>query len=98
MSQALTKKYRFSLARRLSLLMAGDIGHADFREIVELLGADANLVAIASESPEVIVVFHSRPLAVRAQMLLDLQKVAPLAGVVIVAGSWCEGELRTGRV
>ncbi len=87
-----------SLPRRPSLLMAGDVEHAEFREIVELLRADAELVASASSSPEVIVFFHSRPHSVRQHSLHDLRKAAPLAGVVVVAGSWCEGELRTGRV
>ena len=78
--------------------MAGDVEHAEFREVVQLLHADAELVASASLSPEVIVFFHSRPLSVRQHSLRDLRKTAPLAGVVVVAGSWCEGELRTGRV
>ena len=98
MSQILTSKNRFSLPRRPSLLMAGDVEHAEFREIVQLLHADAELVASASLSPEVIVFFHSRPHSVRQHSLHDLRKTAPLAGVVVVAGSWCEGELRTGRV
>jgi hypothetical protein len=78
--------------------MAGDVEHAESREIVQLLRADADLVASASSSPEVIVFFHSRPLSVRQHVLHDLRRAAPLAGVVVVAGSWCEGELRTGRV
>jgi hypothetical protein len=78
--------------------MAGDVEHAEFREIVQLLCADAELFASASLSPEVVVFFHSRPLSVRQHLLYDLRKAAPLASIVVVAGSWCEGELRTGRV
>ena len=78
--------------------MAGDVEHAEFREIVQLLHTDAELVASASSSPEVVVFFHSRPLSVRQHVLHDLRNAAPLAGVIVVAGSWCEGELRTGRV
>ena len=76
--------------------MAGDVEHAEFREIVQLLHTDAELVASASSSPEVVVFFHSRPLSVRQHALHDLRNAAPLAGVIVVAGSSCEGELRTG--
>ncbi len=98
MSQILTSQNRVALRHRPSVLMAGDVGHADFREIVELLGTDADLVACAAASPEAVLFFHSRPLSVSLQSLQSLRKAVPLAGVVVVAGSWCEGELRTGRV
>jgi hypothetical protein len=77
--------------------MAGDMGHAEFREVVDMLRTDANLVATATESPEVAIFFHSRPLSVNVQVLQYLRQAAPLAAVVVVAGSWCEGEPRTGH-
>jgi CheY-like chemotaxis protein len=98
MSQILESKNRVTLRRAPSLLMCGDVEHADFRESVELLRADANVVTTANSSPEIIVFFHSRPLSVSSHSLQGLRNLAPLAGVAVVAGSWCEGELRTGRV
>src|SRR3954465_2808890 len=97
MSRPLAGKKRSVLPSRPSVLMAGDIGHAEFREVVDMLRADANLVATATESPEVAIFFHSRPLLVSVRVLQELRHAAPLAAVVVVAGSWCEGELRTGH-
>src|SRR4051812_4625891 len=85
------------LPNRPSVLMVGDFEHAEFRDVVELLRADANLVASASASPEVVVFFHSPQMSVRFELLQNLQQSAPLAWVVVIAGSWCEGETRTGR-
>src|SRR6478735_6758721 len=97
MSRPVTGEKRRVLPSRPSLFMAGDMGHAEFREVVDMLRTDANLVATATESPEVAIFFHSRPLSVNVQVLQYLRQAAPLAAVVVVAGSWCEGEPRTGH-
>ena len=46
---------------------------------------------------ELLLLAQPRP-GYYAQSLLDhLQRLAPLTRIVLVAGSWCEGELRTGQ-
>jgi hypothetical protein len=61
-----------------------------------LAGAVEALAANAAP-PEVLLLAQARP-GVDEQELLDrLLAVAPLVRVIVVAGTWCEGELRTGR-
>jgi hypothetical protein len=74
----------------------GDTNHADFREAADMLRAGTSLVA-SGDSPELVVVAHSRPGSVGIEQLQSLRRSSPLASVVVLAGSWCEGELRTGR-
>ncbi len=59
--------------------------------------ASARLVASANKSPELIVVAQSRPGSIDNQCVETLRRTAPLAGIVALAGTWCEGETRTGR-
>jgi hypothetical protein len=37
------------------------------------------------------------PTTYRRTQIEDLRRSAPLAEIIIVAGTWCEGELRTGK-
>lgn len=54
------------------------------------------LLAAVEIAPELILLAQPLPGAVRQRDVDRLQRLAPLARVVIVAGTWCEGELRTG--
>jgi CheY-like chemotaxis protein len=57
--------------------------------VEQLLGADL--------PPEVILLAEPRP-GMNEQELVDrVQFLSPLTRLIVVAGSWCEGELRTGR-
>lgn len=47
--------------------------------------------------PDLIVLAQPLPGSVRQPQIDRLQQLAPLTRVVVVVGSWCEGELRTGR-
>lgn len=47
--------------------------------------------------PELVLLAQARPGVDDPSQLERLRTIAPLTRVVIVAGSWCEGELRTGR-
>ena len=47
--------------------------------------------------PELILLAQPRPGVDDAGLLEEVRRAAPLTRVVVVAGSWCEGELRTGR-
>lgn len=54
------------------------------------------LLATAEIAPEVILLAQPLPGTVRQHEVDHLQRLAPLARIVVVSGSWCEGELRTG--
>src|SRR5262245_28822602 len=77
--------------------LIGDVAHADFRDAVELLHRDAELVSGDGVPPEVVIVSQSRPDAVCRQPTVQFRRAMPLAGIVTLLGSWCEGEARTGR-
>jgi hypothetical protein len=77
--------------------LVGDANHADFRDAVEVIRADARLMAERESTPELIVVANSRPDLGSHGELEKLHRGAPLAGIVMLLGSWCEGETLTGR-
>ena len=54
-------------------------------------------IALAETPPELVLLAQSRPGCDEQADVELLREVAPLTRVVVVAGSWCEGELRTGR-
>jgi hypothetical protein len=91
---------------------AGDTDDADFAPIVGWLRASAKceFVALAAPSPDsaalspdseaipqAIVLFQARPGSIRQSDVERLHCLAPLARLIVVAGPWCEGELRSGR-
>jgi len=47
--------------------------------------------------PDMIVVAQSRPGQIRPVEVERLHAASPLSRLVVLAGSWCEGELRSGR-
>jgi hypothetical protein len=77
--------------------LVGDVNHADFRDVMELLRAEAIVENSTHVSPELIVIAQSRPGTIALESVLSLRRRAPLAGVIGLLGSWCEGESRTGR-
>ncbi|MEX2187531.1 MAG: hypothetical protein WD875_12085 [Pirellulales bacterium] len=77
-----------------SVWLVGDFEHPDFAKAVPLVRATAD---VGPALPEVIVVAQSRPGVIRRREIERLRRSAPLAGVVSLLGSWCEGETRTGR-
>jgi len=84
-------------ATKPAVRLIGDVSHADFRDAVALLRDDAHLLATADMPPELVVVAQSRPGAVDASIASDVRRSSPLAGFVALVGSWCEGEMRTGK-
>ncbi len=48
-------------------------------------------------APELIVITQARPGEVGHEQVDHLRRAAPLARLVAVLGSWCEGETRSGR-
>jgi hypothetical protein len=61
------------------------------------LEAACEFLSSAEVAPELVLLAQPLPGAVRQQEVDRLQRLAPLARIVIVAGTWCEGELRTGN-
>jgi hypothetical protein len=47
--------------------------------------------------PDVILMAQSRPGQIGPQQVEQLHAASPLSRLVVLAGSWCEGELRSGR-
>jgi hypothetical protein len=92
-----------------SVLLLGRGEHADFVDAVAALRVSARVTTAATVDqavaqlaggaigPELIVLAQSRPGVVRVAEVELLLQAAPLACIVALAGSWCEGELRTGR-
>src|SRR4051812_25178310 len=76
--------------------LIGEVDHPDFREAVGLLRSNAQF-ALADASPELIVVAQTRPDLICSDELNQLRRATPLARIVALLGSWCEGETRTGR-
>jgi hypothetical protein len=57
----------------------------------------ANAINETHAAPEVILLAEPRPGVHRQAMVDALTEMAPLTRVVVVAGAWCEGELRSGK-
>ena len=89
--------------------LLGDVAHREFAEAVSLIrttsratciedvGRAAELVAGAPVAPELFVLAASRTGVIATPEIERLRRAAPLAGVVALLGSWCEGESRSGR-
>ena len=92
----------------LSILLLGDTDRTEFQGARLRLGAwgavyafaevAAALAALAAGEivPDVIVVVQAFPGQFSHAVLDRLRRLAPLARVIGLLGSWCEGEMRTG--
>jgi hypothetical protein len=80
-----------------TIQLLGDIDHEDFYDAIEILQSESRVVASEQSATELIVVAQSRPDAMDIDCLSALRRASPLAGVVALLGSWCEGEARTGQ-
>ena len=95
---------------RLSVLFVGHVDRPEFRGafrwlrthsiLHDVAGIDeaTELLAEGKMRPELIVVAKSRPGEVSSAQLDGLRRMAPLARITGLLGSWCEGEPRSGRV
>ena len=75
---------------------------ATLAELAAALANDASENGAATSPfvplpPELVLLAQARPGVDDQSQLERLRAIAPLTHVVVVAGSWCEGELRTGR-
>ena len=90
-------------------LVVGNTGRREFREacaamraqrpVIEAPGIDAACAILAGSEDvfDVIVVAEDCPGQYSEETIDRLRRLAPLARVVGLLGSWCEGESRTGR-
>ena len=97
------------LMDEITTLLVGDCERAEFREARETMRAESVVVAVPDMDraaralasgdlvPEVIVIAQARPGAFTADQVDRLLHLAPLARVLGLLGSWCEGEVRTGH-
>ncbi len=93
----------------ISILLVGDTDWAEFREaravlrdLGEVTAAPdvdraAALLAEGQPAADVIVMVQAFPGQFSAEAVDRLRRAAPLARVVALLGSWCEGETRSGR-
>jgi len=98
----------FEFAKRISVLFVGDSEWHEFQPACEELSATTQLscareagdAARQLESGDahvdLIVVAQIRPGQVSPAKVHALRTLAPLARIVGLFGSWCEGESRTG--
>lgn len=89
-------------------LLLGDADHAEFRDAVQMLAATTSLVRAADvtavleqldadDAPlDIIVVAQPYSGCLRSRDLEPLLARVPLARALVLAGSWCEGEARSG--
>lgn len=77
----------------LEALAAALVG--DENETYEDINAAATIPFVPLP-PELVLLAQPRPDATLAAQVERLREVAPLTRVVVIAGTWCEGELRTG--
>ena len=92
----------------LSILLLGDVDRTEFRDsracldrwaaVDEFAETDAATAALASGEvvPDVIVVAQAFPGQFSHGAIDGLRQLAPLARILGLMGSWCEGELRSG--
>jgi CheY-like chemotaxis protein len=96
------------LSAKLRALFIGDADHAEFRAAVVSLSSHALLdqaADLASAArllarglrPNLIVLGQERPGEVAAEAVARLRRLAPLASVIALQSSWCEGEGRSGQ-
>lgn len=92
------------------VVLIGDSGRAEFRHIAEDLArqcyvvqasapeAAFSLAQVLTEPPDLCLLLQPAPiLPAEVQTLSRLFAIFPLMPIVIVLGSWAEGETRTGR-
>jgi hypothetical protein len=96
-------------AVRLTTVLIGDAERPEFRAALAALRELTLLIAVPSVeaalghltaggvTPDFLVIAQSRPGEFSGEQIERLRRRAPLARVVGLLGSWCEGETRTGK-
>lgn len=89
------------------IIAIGDVHHADFQAASRWLeeqgavhfqdGAQATAYLDTKPAPQWILLFSAQRSAYSQRAIERFHRRAPLAKLVHVCGSWCEGETRTGK-
>ena len=82
--------------QEFALALQGVAESQDWQHVVDLASAREAIDAYAAPT-DLILVAQSTPGSLCPEELNALQAAAPLSRIVVVAGTWCEGELRTGQ-
>ncbi len=93
---------------RPSVLLVGDREHGDFCEALDWLNQhcdvqsvvaidDAGTLLSQMAAPHVVLFAQSRPGQFAQADVETLHARSPLSRLVVLLGSWCEGEMRTGK-
>ena len=78
--------------------MLGDWEQAEFAAAVAYLQTSVDLsLTPSANDPDLILLVASRPGRFSAAEVESLHRRAPLAKLVALLGSWCEGEVRSGH-
>lgn len=92
----------------LSILLLGETDRTEFREarsslnqwgdICAATDVDAAVAALTEGrvAPDLIVIAQTYPGQFSHEVIDRLRRLAPLARMISLLGSWCEGEMRTG--
>ena len=92
----------------IQFLLVGDVQRAEFREAASCLERmaaveqahdveAAQAVLDRGYAPDAIVVAQSYPGEFSHEAIDRLRRAAPLARIIGLMGTWCEGDLRSGR-
>src|SRR5262245_47740820 len=93
----------------LTALWIGDSQSAEFCAAANLLADRTRLTILAHTSaavdwftashplPELIVLAQSYPGQFTTEVVKPLRTAAPLARIIVILGTWCEGESRSGK-
>jgi len=90
------------------VLLVGDYQHPDFRDTVAWLQAHTQLTATAAIAaaqqhltsqppPAAIIIAEAHPSRFAQRQVEQLHAASPVSRLVALLGTWCEGELRSGR-
>lgn len=91
------------------LWILGSVERPEFQAVLEILEAEADFerffdvgevieqLTTGQSPPDAIVFAQTFPGQFDEQQLRTLRRLAPVSPLISLAGSWCEGELRTGR-
>jgi hypothetical protein len=92
----------------LAILCVGRTDRSEFRDVLPVLTAWGSVstaptaraaqtqLAHESPTPDLIVFAQSYPGEFTDEQIDDLRRQAPLARLVALLGTWCEGEMRSG--
>ncbi len=93
----------------IPVLFVGDAERSEFREARAALDVSGCVICVGDATsaenalrdgriaPEVIVLAQAYPSQFSHEAVDRLRRLAPLARIVGLLGSWCEGEMRTGK-